>query len=93
MGATGVRLTKTNPNAGRKPGGMNKLTADTKHVIKGFVDDKYEEVVQAWGRLEDVDKVKTWISLIKFVAPTMSAIKVEDSKGDDLVQKILDSQK
>lgn len=78
---------------GREKGSENKHTKETKELITAFMQNKFDDVTTAWEGLEPVDKVKTYISLVKYVMPTLSSVKVEDNKGEDVLKKILEAQK
>jgi len=71
----------------------NKTTKKARELLTDFMDESFEDVKAAWNRLEDADKVKTWSTLAKYVMPTLTSVKVEDSNGDDVLKKILDNQK
>ena len=78
---------------GRPKGGTNKTTAATKELITAFMQEKFEDVRTAWEGLPDDEKVKTYISLVKYVMPTLSSVKVEDSNGDDVLKNFLKKEK
>lgn len=78
---------------GREKGVPNKTTTETKEMIKNFMQDKFEEVSNAWDGLSPVDKVKTYIQLVPYIMPRLNSISVIDENGDDVIKQILDSQK
>ena len=78
---------------GRKKGGANKTTTATKELITAFMQEKFSDVKTAWEGLDDAEKVKTYISLVKYVMPTLSSVKVEDSNGDDVLKNFLKKEK
>jgi len=61
--------------------------------VVNFMQHKFEEVSQAWERLEDADKVKTYISLMKYIMPTLSSVKLEDNSGKNIIEELLSKQK
>ena len=77
---------------GRKKGGANKTTKATKELVTAFMQSKFTEVETAWGKLEDLDKVRTYISLVKYVMPVLASVKVEDSNGEDILKSFLAKQ-
>jgi len=54
---------------------------------------KYEEFEAAWDGLSGLEKVKTYISLVKYVMPVLASVKVEDSNSEDVLKKFLANQK
>ena len=57
------------------------------------MQEKFLDVQGAWERLDDAEKVKTYISLVKYVVPVLSSVKVEDSNGDDILKNFLKKEK
>jgi hypothetical protein len=80
-------------SGGRIMGTPNKSTKKVKEVLTQFIDEKFPDVITAWDGLEPVDKVKTYISLVKYVMPTLASVKVEDNNGDEVLKRFLDNQK
>ena len=78
---------------GRPKGSSNKTSLETKKLISLFMNKKFKEIEKAWGSLEPLDKVKTYISLVKYVMPVLASVKVEDSNGEDVLKKFLAKQK
>ena len=78
---------------GRPKGSSNKTSLETKKLISLFMNKKFKEIEKAWDSLEPLDKVKTYISLVKYVMPVLASVKVEDSNGDDVLKKFLANQK
>ena len=77
---------------GRRKGIKNKISIETKRLIAAFMDQKFNEVEKAWESLEPLEKVKTYISLVKYIMPTMASIKVEEDNNDDVLKRFLASQ-
>lgn len=75
---------------GRKKGTPNQINKDLRERISMFLDDKFEDAVKAWEKLEDKDKVKAYTELVRFSVPTLQAValeatmKKEDNVEDDL---------
>lgn len=78
---------------GRTPGSKNKTLKATKVMLEHFMNNNFEEAVSAWNELEPLDKVKTYFSLIKYVVPALSSVRVDDQSGNNIVRKILEEQK
>jgi len=78
---------------GRPKGSSNKTSLETKKLISLFMNKKFKEIEKAWDSLEPLDKVKTYISLVKYVMPVLASVKVEDSNGEDVLKKFLAKQK
>ena len=78
---------------GRTKGKPNKTTTATKELITAFMQEKFLDVQGAWERLDNAEKVKTYISLVKYVMPVLSSVKVEDSNGDDVLKNFLKKEK
>jgi hypothetical protein len=78
---------------GRAKGSKNKTTIEKKKELLIFMNKKYKDFDKAWKTLEPIDKVRTYISMLKYVIPPLSAVKVEEDNEDDIIQKILDNQK
>lgn len=81
-----------NPN-GRPKGLQTKTTKQTKELIVAFMVKNFNEVQREWKKLQGVDKVRTYVSLVKCVMPPPSPVKVDESDEDDIIQQILDNQK
>jgi len=78
---------------GRPKGSSNKTSLETKKLISLFMNKKFKEIEKTWDSLEPLDKVKTYISLVKYVMPVLASVKVEDSNSDDVLKKFLANQK
>jgi len=85
-------LPPNNPS-GRPRGAVGRVSNETRKVIALFMSSKYEEFEAAWDGLSGLEKVKTYISLVKYVMPVLASVKVEDSNGDDVLKKFLANQK
>ena len=78
---------------GRPKGATNKTTKATKELLEQFINKNFLEAVSAWSDLEPVDKVKTYFSLLRYVVPTLTSVKVNDTNDLNIVRKILENQK
>jgi len=84
---------KGQKTGGRVVGSVNLTKKQTKELLAIFMQEKFEEVKTAWERLDDLNKVKAYITLVRYIMPTLSSVKVEDNSGDDILKKILEAQK
>jgi hypothetical protein len=80
-------------SGGRAKGTLNKTTKKTRELVTDFMDEKFSDVTLAWEGLAPVDKVKTYISLVKYIMPTLTSVKVEENNGDEVLKRFLDNQK
>ncbi len=78
---------KGQKTGGRVVGSVNFTKKQTKEMLVSFMQDKFEEIQVAFERLDDLNKVKIYFSLIKYIIPTITSIKMEDKKNDDEVLK------
>ncbi|MDA9333739.1 hypothetical protein N9Q52_01650 [Polaribacter sp.] len=66
---------KGTPNLqGRKTGSVNKVNSQVKGMIAEFVESEASTFKERLDNLSDADYCKTYISLMKFVIPTMRSI-------------------
>ncbi len=66
---------KGTPNLnGRKVGALNKVNSQVKGMIAEFVESEASTFRERMDNLSDADYCKTYISLMKFVVPTMRSI-------------------
>ena len=59
---------------GRKTGAVNKVNSQVKGMIAEFVENEAPTFRKRMDNLSDADYCKTYISLMKFVVPTMRSI-------------------
>ena len=59
---------------GRKIGAVNKVNSQVKGMIAEFVENEAPTFRKRMDNLSDADYCKTYISLMKFVVPTMRSI-------------------
>jgi replication initiation and membrane attachment protein DnaB len=78
---------------GRPKGLQNKTTKETKEFIAMFMQKKFKRVEKEFDKLEGVDAVRIYFSLVKYIMPPLAPVKVEEDNEDDIIQKILDNQK
>ena len=78
---------------GRAKGTPNKVSIGVRELLAKFMDEKFEQVIEAWDGLEPDEKVKTYISMIPYVMPKLNSVTVQEQNGDDLIKKILEGKK
>jgi len=54
---------------------------------------KFCEVERTQDRLTPLEKVKTYIPLVKYIMPTMASMKDEEENQDDVLKLFLTNQK
>ena len=73
---------------GRKKGTPNKITKEVREMISMFVQNKWDDFMQAYDSIEKPsDKCYIMTSLLPFIAPKMAAIEY---KGDVPVKTLSD---
>ena len=85
-------LPPNNPS-GRPRGAVGRVSVETRKVIALFMSSKYEEFEAAWDGLSGIEKVKTYISLVKYVMPVLATVKLEEGNSDDVLKAFLANQK
>jgi len=85
-------LPPNNPS-GRPRGAVGRVSIETRKVIALFMNSKYEEFEAAWDGLSGLEKVKTYISLVKYVMPVLATVKLEEGNSDDVLKAFLANQK
>ena len=85
-------LPPNNPS-GRPRGAVGRVSIETRKVIALFMSVKYEEFEAAWDGLSGLEKVKTYISLVKYVMPVLATVKLEEGNSDDVLKAFLANQK
>ena len=81
-----------NPN-GRPRGAVGRVSVETRKAIALFMSSKYEEFEAAWEGLSGLEKVRTYISLVKYVMPVLATVKLEEGNSDDVLKAFLANQK
>lgn len=77
----------------QRKGKPNKLTKETKELLKKFVDDNFDTAVEDWANIEDKGlKVKLFIQFLPYAAPRLNSVTVQDANGSDVIRQILESQ-
>ena len=85
-------LPPNNPS-GRPRGAVGRVSNETRKVIALFMSVKYDEFEAAWDGLSGLEKVKTYISLVKYVMPVLATVKLEEGNSNDVLKSFLANQK
>lgn len=68
---------------GRKPGAVNKTTADIKARIKALIDEKFESISEAIELMEPKDQVGAYLKFMEYVLPKQRETKFDVSGMTD----------
>lgn len=82
-----------NPNAGRKPGVPNKVTAQARQAIADFIDLNAEKI-QGWvDEVYQQDGAKealaSYLALLEFAVPKLARTEHTGKDGDDLPTPVI----
>ncbi len=69
MAFRGIRNTE-----GRKVGSVNRVTKQTKEAVSNIIEGNLLEFQERMNNLSDSEYCKIYLSLMKFVVPTMRSI-------------------
>lgn len=68
------------PGSGARKGVQTK-NKELREMIRDFASDKYDDAVSAFDSIRDPkDKFDAYCKLLRYVLPTVSAIKFDDAK-------------
>lgn len=85
-----------NRGRGRPKGSTNVCTKEIREKFMRFSDLRFDDFVDAWDRLPDRDKVNTYISMNRFVLPTLQKVDLNDvTEGGgvvDVIRQLRDGQ-
>lgn len=62
---------------GRQKGSSNKVTGELRNRIKDFLDNKFEEVLKSWDKLDPPKKIALYERFMNYVLPKMMSANVE----------------
>ncbi|MBT5992470.1 MAG: hypothetical protein HOA61_16285 [Bacteroidetes bacterium] len=68
---------------GRPKGTPNKITHDTKEMIKNFIDTEIEYVIAEFKELPTKDKFDIITKLLPYVLPKMESISINEAEEQD----------
>jgi len=80
---------KGTPNLeGRKKGALGKVNSQVKGMIAEIVEGEASTFKERLNNLSDADYCKTYLSLMRFVIPTMKSIDAPIIKNEFPFQKV-----
>jgi len=80
---------KGTPNLeGRKKGALGKVNSQVKGMIAEIVEGEVSTFKERLNNLSDADYCKTYLSLMRFVIPTMKSIDAPIIKNEFPFQKV-----
>mgnify|MGYP001046687731 CR=1 FL=1 len=83
MAFHGIRNTE-----GRKVGSVNRVTKQTKEAVSDIIEGNLSEFQSRLNNLSDSEYCKIYLSLMKFVVPTMRSIDAPNIKNELPFQKV-----
>lgn len=76
---------------GRAKGTPNIVTAGLRECIRKFADDKFDDFLKTWSKIEDPkDKCDIYVKCCNFVLPKLSSVQVDANVKDMSYQDELD---
>ncbi len=73
---------------GRKKGALGKVNSEVKGMIAEIVESEASTFRERMDNLSDADYCKTYLSLMKFVVPTMKSIDTPSIVNEFPFQKV-----
>lgn len=83
----GLRKGMTNNPYGKPKGTKCKVTIKMKEIISDFMENKVDDVKEAFDKLEPKDKVNSFISLLRYIIPP--ARDPEDAEQANAVSSLV----
>ncbi len=78
----GLHKGKTNNPKGRPKGSQNKVTKETKELIKDLLDNNWVSFEKKLMNLDDKQFISTYIKLIEYVVPKQRAVEEKVSEEE-----------
>lgn len=69
--------------AGRKLNSLNKTTKQSKELLSEFMQSNYNTFLKRLNNLNDKDYCSNYISLLRYIIPTLKASEVKEVKTND----------
>ena len=66
---------------GRRRGSANHITRLTRELLTDFMTENYDGFKDAMAQLPAIDFVRAYISIIKYVVPTLQSVSMEQNKS------------
>ena len=73
------------PKTGGRAKGVKNKPNPIKELLSEFVQDKMEDMVELWDRLENREKISLFIAMLKYVVPP-AAPAVEDTEEESTIR-------
>ena len=68
---------------GRKPNTLNKTTKQSKELLADFMQCNYSTFLKRLNNLNDKDYCSNYISLLRYILPTLKATEITEPKKND----------
>lgn len=78
---------KRNEN-GRPKGALNKNTAQTKAMLKEFVDKQLDKFEETFNKLEPKEQAEIVVKMLPYCVPKQSEVSVTDNEPRKILIKI-----
>lgn len=77
---------------GRKPGTPNKVTGETRELLKKFVSENWEGFIEDYKSIPNKkDKCMIMVGLLQFVSPKLANVEYKDKDKPQTLQDELDA--
>ena len=74
-------MAKGYKTGGRRRGSANHITRLTRELLTDFMTENYDGFKDAMAQLPAIDFVRAYISIIKYVVPTLQSVSMEQNKS------------
>jgi len=81
------------PNAGRKKGTLNKVTADIRTSLANYLTANFATLEAKMQQLEPPDYCRTYAALLPYVIPKQKEIQATVSGGGGFAIRLPDNQR
>ena len=68
---------------GRKPNSLNRNTKQSKELLVEFMQSNYSMFLERLNNLNDKDYCSNYISLLKYILPTLKATEITEPKKNE----------
>lgn len=83
-------------NKGRPKGAKNKAGEDLRNLISGFLEQRFEGIVNDFESLEAKDRIKVYTDLLQYGLPKLQAVsnefsfeKLNDEQIDEIINRLI----
>ncbi len=81
---------------GRPKGSQNKAAGQLRNVITDFLEQRFEQVIEDFDKLEPKDRIKVFTDLLQFSVPKLQAVsnsiefeKMTDEQLDEVIKQLI----